>query len=80
MWSAILRDQLCVTSDEFWRCVQDGEVPARDVRVTEPPVAAIPLGVVVQLKRLVGLDDAEIAEMTKDEAVDRLNAHWGDPG
>src|SRR5258705_8447838 len=29
LWSHILRDQLDVTEDEFWKCVQDGILPKR---------------------------------------------------
>lgn len=29
LWKHILRDQLCVTEDEFWACVNDRKPPVR---------------------------------------------------
>lgn len=29
LWKRILRDQLCVTDEQFWACVKDGKLPAR---------------------------------------------------
>lgn len=29
LWKHILRDQLCVTEEQFWACVNKGERPAR---------------------------------------------------
>jgi hypothetical protein len=74
IWSHILRDQLVVAEDEFWLCVQDGVRPNRGE--PEVPAEAIPAELVHLLVHRVGLDEATVAKMTKDEAVDRLNRYW----
>jgi hypothetical protein len=74
MWSHILRDQLDVAEEEFWRCVHDGILPKRGV--PETPAEALPAELVYLLKNRVGLSEGEIAAMSKDEAVARLNQYW----
>jgi hypothetical protein len=76
IWSHILRDQLDVKDDEFWRCVQDGIVPRRGA--PEAPSGSLPLEVVHLLLHRVGLTEAEVAAMTKDEAVARLSRFWAE--
>jgi hypothetical protein len=73
-WSCILRDQLQVTEAEFWACVEDQIRPDRGA--PEPPPEGVPVSVLRQLQTKVGLDAAEIAAMTKDEAIARLNKFW----
>ena len=48
MWSHILRDQLAVSADEFWACVQQNAVPPRSV-VAQPDPRALPLYVMNEL-------------------------------
>ena len=74
IWSHILRDQLNVTEDEFWKCVHDGIVPKRGT--PETPAEALPAELVFLLKNRVGLTETEIAALSKDEAVARLNQYW----
>ncbi|WP_213450864.1 hypothetical protein [Rhizomonospora bruguierae] len=74
MWSRILRDQLDVTDEDFWRCVQDGVLPKRGV--PDLPAEALPAELVYLLKNRVALSEGEIATMSKDEAVARLNQYW----
>jgi hypothetical protein len=74
IWSHILRDQLDVTDVEFWNCVQEGIKPDRGEPVV--PVDALPADLVYMLIHRVGLDDAAVAAMTKDEAIARLNQYW----
>jgi len=76
IWSHILRDQLAVTDVEFWRCVQEGVKPDRGE--PEVPAEALPAELVYLLINRVGLDQATIAAMTKDEAVARLNRYWAE--
>ena len=73
-WSHILRDQLDVTPAEFWQCVRGGTWPDRG----EPaaPERAIPTQVLFQLKQRVGLTDSELAELTPEAAIERLNRYW----
>jgi hypothetical protein len=74
--SHILRDQLHVTEAEFWACLRDGVRPGRGM--PEPPAGALPADLVHFLISRAGLADAEVAAMTKDEAVARLQRYWTD--
>jgi hypothetical protein len=74
LWSHILRDQLAVSEEEFWRCVRDGVQPDRGVPVA--PREALPVDLVHLLLTRVGLSDSEVAAMNKAEAVERLNRYW----
>jgi len=67
MWSHILRDQLRVTSDEFWACVLDGSRPGRGVPVI--PDAALPLHLAARLVRELGLSRDEVAALTEEQAL-----------
>lgn len=79
MWKHILRDQLDVAESAFWACVRDGVKPARGT--PEPPAGALPADLVYMLISRAGLAESEVAGMTKDEAVARLQRHWtADPG
>lgn len=76
IWGHLLRDQLQVSEAEFWSCVRDGVRPGRGV--PEPPARAIPADVVHLLIARVGLAETEVAAMTKEEAVARLQRYWAD--
>ncbi|MCT2584030.1 cytotoxic translational repressor of toxin-antitoxin stability system [Actinophytocola gossypii] len=74
IWKHILRDQLDVDEAAFWSCVRDGVKPRRGT--PEPPTAALPADLVHLLITRVGLDESEIAAMSKDEAIARLQRYW----
>jgi hypothetical protein len=74
MWGHILRDQLGVSEEEFWACVRDGSRPDRGA--PEVPAEALPADVVYLLINRVGLREAEIAAMTRAEALARLQRFW----
>jgi hypothetical protein len=74
LWSHILRDQLEITEEGFWRYVKEGVKPDRGM--PEAPAGALPADVVHLLISRVGLGDTEVAAMTKAEAVERLNRYW----
>ena len=74
LWRHILRDQLAVDEATFWTCVRDGAPPARGAPSAE--VRALPAELVALLIHRVGLPESEIAAMTKDQAVARLNQYW----
>jgi hypothetical protein len=71
-----LRDQLEVVDADFWRCVREGVKPNRGE--PEMPAEALPAELVHLLINRVGLDEAAVAAMTKDEAVARLNQYWSE--
>lgn len=74
LWSHVLRDQLHVSEEEFWACVRDGVKPERG----EPrqPAQALPADLVHLLITRAGVTEAEIAKMSKAEAVSRLQRYW----
>lgn len=74
IWAHILRDQLCVSEEEFWRCVRDSVRPDRGA--PDVPAEALPTDLVYLLLHRVGLTEAEVAAMTKREAVARLQRFW----
>ena len=76
IWTHILRDQLEIKAAEFWHCVQDGVKPARSA--PENPAESLPLELVHLLIHRVGLTEAEVAAMTKAEAVTRLSQFWAE--
>ena len=73
IWGHILRDQLDVTEEVFWSCVRDSNVPSR-AKPTQPG-AGIPASLVYQLLNH-GVPESDVAEMTKEQALARLNEIW----
>jgi hypothetical protein len=76
MWSAILRDQLKVTNDEFWDCVQNKVLPDRGGSPTESNPRALPLHLLNELIVRVGLPPDEAIKLTLEEALQRMNDYW----
>jgi hypothetical protein len=74
IWSHILRDQLDVDQATFWACVQDGEKPDRGA--PEPPPEALPADLVHSLLTKVRLSEADVAAMSKEEAIARMQQYW----
>jgi hypothetical protein len=78
MWSAILRDQLTVTSDEFWDCVQGGVLPDRGGSAARNDSTALPLHLLNELVERVGMTPETAIELTLHEALQELNRYWSD--
>lgn len=76
LWAHILRDQLQVSKAEFWRCVRERAAPDRGL--PEPPPNALPADLVYLLINRVGLAESEVAQMSKDGAVARLQQYWAE--
>ena len=74
LWSHILRNQLQASSEEFWQCVRTGEPPARSSPTA--PQGAIPTDLAHLLKNRIGLRDDEIAEMSRQAAIERAQQYW----
>lgn len=74
LWSHVLRDQLEVDQATFWACVQEGKKPNRGA--PEPPADALPADLVHLLLTRVHLNEAEVAAMSKDEAIARMQRYW----
>lgn len=73
LWSYILRDQLRVTPDDFWACVDRGTLPPRPVADRRTPANAIPGQLAWQLIKKAGVPEAVVRSMTKEQAVEALN-------
>jgi hypothetical protein len=76
MWSSLLRDQLEVTPDEFWRCVLEGKLPARSA--PESVADTLPVQLVYLLIHQAKVPESEVAAMSRDEAIARLNQYWAE--
>ena len=76
MWSAILRDQLRVTNDEFWACVQNKVLPDRGGATSTPNPKALPLHLVNELIERVGMTPEDAIALTLGEALQRMNDYW----
>jgi hypothetical protein len=76
MWRHILRDQLDVEDAAFWSCVQDGVTPDRGAP-TAPP-EALPADLVHLLISRVGLPESDVAAMSRQDAIARLQRYWTD--
>lgn len=74
MWGEILKNQLEVTVDQFWACVNDGDLPDRGA--PEAPKDALPLELVTLLIRTARIPEETVAIMTKEEAVQAINDFW----
>jgi hypothetical protein len=74
MWSHILRDQLDVDQATFWACVQGGKKPDRGA--PEPPPEALPADLVHLLLAQVHLSETDVARMSKEEAIARMQQYW----
>jgi hypothetical protein len=76
LWAHVLRDQLQVSAAEFWNCVKDGLKPDRGL--PQPPSEVLPAELVHLLITRVGLSEVEVKELSRAEAVARLQAFWTD--
>lgn len=72
LWSHILRDQLDVTQDEFWLCVDDGVLPERSAPAAIVIKKPLPLSLVkalvaagISAEQLEGLSEAEARALLK---------------
>ncbi|NMI54268.1 MULTISPECIES: cytotoxic translational repressor of toxin-antitoxin stability system [unclassified Streptomyces] len=74
LWQRILRDQLHVTEEEFWACVNNSVRPDRGA--PEPPAESVPVSLAYQLIHKVGVPEEAVARMSKQEAVARMNEYW----
>jgi hypothetical protein len=74
LWRHILQDQLAVTETEFWDCVDRKVTPTR--AALPEPGAGLPADVVHQLMTKVGVPEAEVAQMTREQAIARLAEFW----
>ena len=74
LWRHIVSDQLQVTEEQFWACVRYGIRPPRDAPI--PTAPSLPADLVHLLMTKVHLTEAEIATMTREQALAQLARFW----
>jgi hypothetical protein len=79
LWNTILDDQLCVTEEQFWSCVDRGVAPPRGDIDVEAPKTALPAQLVYQLITVAKVPEEQIAQLTVEEAAALMAAHWSRP-
>jgi hypothetical protein len=72
-FQAILSDQLKVTRQQFWEVIRSGEPATRPSPVPEPAPHSLPKWLDQALRRELGMDDADLANLTEEQALDELN-------
>ena len=73
-FKATLRNQLQVSEDDFWTALETKEPVARP---SDPPEAeALPAYLVRMLKTELHLSEAEIAELSPEDAQRLVYEHW----
>lgn len=77
LFSHILRDQLQVTDDEFWDCIDHGVVPNRSKPAQ--PHESIPAEVAYTLIHRARIPEHDVRAMSRAEALERLSAFYADP-
>jgi hypothetical protein len=76
-FKAILRNQLQVSEADFWAALDTKEPVARP---SEPPEeVSLPAYLVRTLKTELQLSEAEIAELSLEEAQRLVHEHWSHP-
>lgn len=78
IWGHILRDQLDVDEETFWACARDGIKPNRGE--LEAPSEALPADLAYLLVTRLHLSSAEVAQMSREEAIARIHEYWSQPG
>ncbi len=79
MWSHILDDQLHVTADDFWKCVDNKNPPNRTPATERPDAVVLPANLAYQLVHTLQLTNEEVAGLTLEEAVRRMTEYWAQP-
>jgi hypothetical protein len=76
MWAHILRDQLRIDQATFWAAVRDGLTPQR--ARSAPLAESIPAEVAALLVNRVGLSRDQVAALSREAAIGRLNRFWSE--
>ena len=80
LWAAVLGPkQLDGTEDAFWDCVRNGVKPPRPSRSVVVPAKALPADLVHQLLTKLHMTEAEVAALTREEAIERMAEFWSRP-
>lgn len=79
LWKTIRRDQLEVTEDEFWSCVNDKWLPDHGAGAEPALTTSLPAGLVYELLHVARIPEDEVMTLSLDEANARMAEHWSRP-
>ena len=80
LWRRIWRDQLALESeDQFWDALERGKPVNRTRSAPASAGPSLPGWLVDSLVRKVGMSPEEVAQLTEQEARDRLNEFYSQP-
>ena len=79
LWSHVLTEQLQVSAEEFWNCVDNGNPPARTPTPGPASATVLPASLAHHLVHTLHLTSEEIGELTLEEAVQRMTDFWAQP-
>lgn len=71
----ILREQLEVSRDDFWKAIRSGEPVSRPVETEEAPVEHEAWVIAVLVGEL-HMSAGEIERLSEEEAIDLVHQHW----
>ena len=79
-WRAILRDQLGVSDEDFWKSLRDKKPVERPSRhPLEAEIEQIPLWAAELLTARLGMSLADIARLGRDRAIELARESWAKP-
>jgi hypothetical protein len=78
--ATIFRDQLQVTEEDFYRCVEQGILPPRPQIISETAAEGLDAKLVRNLIRKVGISQNQVAKMSKTDTIDAWNKYLSDGG
>jgi hypothetical protein len=79
LWSHVLDDQLQVSSQAFWKCVDNKHPPDRTPPTDNRDLVVLPASLAYQLVHTLQLTNEQIEELTIEEAVQRMTEYWAQP-
>ncbi len=75
LWWHILRDQLDITEELFWVCIQQKTRPVR-TNSAAVPEESIDASIIFLLISRAGLSESDVRKMSKEQAIAALNDFW----
>jgi hypothetical protein len=79
LWAHILNDQLNVTDETFWQCVDNKRLPDRTPATQKHDTKTLPASLAYQLVNTLHLTNEQIEALTIEEAVQRVAEYRAQP-
>jgi hypothetical protein len=83
LWRNILADQLMVTAEEFWACVDDDELPKRGAdgrglagQAEREPLQPLSPSLTRGLMQHLGMSAADLEGVSQEAGEEMLSKHW----